>query len=158
MDRSDHFSFAKQGVPAFDPNDGTDFIGKPAGWGQKAHDDYLEKHDHQPSDQFDPAWDFAGLAELALVGEIRALIDLEIKVDRVERDDGGQQRGRARGGAAAGDQVARRDQMGADAPRDRSGDAAVVEVELRVADLGLRCVDRRLGADPAMLQASGGVH
>ena len=31
--RSDHFSFAKVGVPAFDPDPGVDFVGKPAGWG-----------------------------------------------------------------------------------------------------------------------------
>ena len=31
--RSDHFNFAKVGVPAFDPDAGVDFVGKPAGWG-----------------------------------------------------------------------------------------------------------------------------
>lgn len=39
--RSDHFSFAKVGVPALDPDAGTDFVGKPAGWG---YDDAREVH------------------------------------------------------------------------------------------------------------------
>ena len=38
--RSDHFNFAKLGVPALDPEAGIDYIGKPAGYGQKLHDDY----------------------------------------------------------------------------------------------------------------------
>jgi len=31
--RSDHFNFAKQGVPALDPNSGVEYLGKPEGWG-----------------------------------------------------------------------------------------------------------------------------
>ncbi len=37
--RSDHFNFAKQGVPALDPDDGVDYVGKPADYGQKLRDD-----------------------------------------------------------------------------------------------------------------------
>ncbi len=66
--RSDHFSLARVGVPAFSLDIGTDFIGKPPGWGAKAYDEYNDKHYHQPSDQFDPSWDFSGLAELARFG------------------------------------------------------------------------------------------
>ena len=34
--RSDHFNFAKQGVPALDPDDGVEYVGKPADFGQKS--------------------------------------------------------------------------------------------------------------------------
>src|SRR5262249_19966574 len=61
--RSDHFNFAKVGVPALDPNDGIDFIGKPAGWGQKKRDEYTENDYHKPSDEIKPDWDFSGAAE-----------------------------------------------------------------------------------------------
>ena len=61
--RSDHFNFAKVGVPALDPNDGIDFIGKPAGWGQKKRDEYTEHDYHKPSDEIKPDWDFSGAVE-----------------------------------------------------------------------------------------------
>src|ERR671927_267439 len=41
--RSDHFEFAKQGVPALDTEGGIDYIGKPAGYGMKKRDEYTEK-------------------------------------------------------------------------------------------------------------------
>ncbi len=66
--RSDHFSLARVGVPAFSLDVGTDYIGKPPGWGQKAFEEYNQKHYHQPSDEFDPKWDFSGLEELARFG------------------------------------------------------------------------------------------
>ncbi|HKP87503.1 MAG TPA: M28 family metallopeptidase [Blastocatellia bacterium] len=61
--RSDHFNFAKQGVPALDPSDGVDFIGKPAGFGKKMRDEYTEKDYHKPSDEIRPDWDLSGAAE-----------------------------------------------------------------------------------------------
>ena len=61
--RSDHFNFAKQGVPALDPDEGTDFIGKPADYGQKVRDDYTEHDYHQPSDKVKPDWDLSGARE-----------------------------------------------------------------------------------------------
>jgi Zn-dependent M28 family amino/carboxypeptidase len=61
--RSDHFNFAKVGVPALDPNDGIDFIGKPAGWGQKKRDEYTEHDYHKPSDEIKPEWDLSGAVE-----------------------------------------------------------------------------------------------
>jgi Zn-dependent M28 family amino/carboxypeptidase len=61
--RSDHFNFAKQGVPALDPNDGIDFIGKPAGWGMKMRDRYTAEDYHQPSDEVKPDWDLSGAVE-----------------------------------------------------------------------------------------------
>ena len=56
--RSDHFSLAKVGVPAFSIKQGNDVIGKPAEWGQAQAKEYREKHYHQASDEYDPSWDF----------------------------------------------------------------------------------------------------
>jgi Zn-dependent M28 family amino/carboxypeptidase len=61
--RSDHFNFAKVGVPAFDPDSGTDFIGRPAGYGQEKRDEWTTKFYHQATDQVQPWWDLSGAAE-----------------------------------------------------------------------------------------------
>jgi Zn-dependent M28 family amino/carboxypeptidase len=61
--RSDHFNFAKHGVPAFDPDQGVDFIGKPAGWGMKMRDDYTQNNYHKPSDVIRDYWDLSGMVE-----------------------------------------------------------------------------------------------
>ncbi|HEY2013698.1 MAG TPA: M28 family peptidase, partial [Bryobacteraceae bacterium] len=50
--RSDHFSFAHAGVPAFTIGHATQFAGKAAGFGEQAYQDYNSKHYHQPSDEF----------------------------------------------------------------------------------------------------------
>jgi len=58
--RSDHFSFAKQGVPMLDVKLGQDLLkGGPAA-GRAAADDYRMHRYHQPSDEYDPAWDWSG--------------------------------------------------------------------------------------------------
>jgi Zn-dependent M28 family amino/carboxypeptidase len=61
--RSDHFSFAKQGVPALDPDSGIDYVGKPSDYGQKVRDNYTEHDYHQPSDIVRPDWDLSGARE-----------------------------------------------------------------------------------------------
>src|SRR3954468_14690649 len=61
--RSDHFNFAKQGVPALDPDAGVDYVGKSADWGTKKRDEYTEKDYHAPSDEVKPDWDLSGAAE-----------------------------------------------------------------------------------------------
>ena len=66
--RSDHFSLAKAGVPAFSLKLGTDVIGQPAGWGEEQEQEYRDNRYHQPADEFDPSWDFAGLAKLVRFG------------------------------------------------------------------------------------------
>ncbi|WP_307183390.1 M28 family metallopeptidase [Massilia sp. BSC265] len=60
--RSDHFPFAKRGVPAISYGSGKDWIegGTRAGLADEAA--YTEKNYHQPSDAFDPAWSFTGMA------------------------------------------------------------------------------------------------
>jgi Zn-dependent M28 family amino/carboxypeptidase len=61
--RSDHFNFAKQGVPALHPDEGIEFIGKPADFGRKVRDQYTEHDYHQPSDVVKPDWDLSGARE-----------------------------------------------------------------------------------------------
>jgi len=61
--RSDHFSFAKQGVPAFDPDEGIDFIGKPEGWGLRMRERYTQEDYHKPSDQVKDYWDLSGAVQ-----------------------------------------------------------------------------------------------
>ena len=58
--RSDHFNFARHGVPALDPSEGTDFVGKPADFGMKTIDDYDANRYHKPSDEILPSWDLSG--------------------------------------------------------------------------------------------------
>ncbi len=66
--RSDHFSFARAGVPAFSISMGEDFVGKPAGFGERLFEEYNDKHYHQPSDEYREDWDFSGLEEIARFG------------------------------------------------------------------------------------------
>jgi Zn-dependent M28 family amino/carboxypeptidase len=66
--RSDQFSFAKIGVPALYLDTGTDFIGKPAGWGKEQLEAYEQKSYHQPSDQINDTWNFDGMIEDAQLG------------------------------------------------------------------------------------------
>jgi len=61
--RSDHFEFAKQGVPALDTDGGVDFIGKDSTYGMKKRDEYTTHDYHQPSDEVKPDWDLSGAVE-----------------------------------------------------------------------------------------------
>jgi Zn-dependent M28 family amino/carboxypeptidase len=61
--RSDHFSFAKAGVPAMLASSGLDLLNGGKAAGQKAADDYTKHHYHTPDDVFNPNWDFAGILE-----------------------------------------------------------------------------------------------
>jgi len=61
--RSDHFNFAKQGIPAFDPDAGIDYVDKPAGFGLLKRDEYTANDYHKPSDEIKPDWDLSGAVE-----------------------------------------------------------------------------------------------
>lgn len=63
--RSDHFSFARVGIPAVSIGAGTDFVGKPAGWGKAHEEEFVAKRYHQPSDEYDPSWPLTGTVQLA---------------------------------------------------------------------------------------------
>jgi Zn-dependent M28 family amino/carboxypeptidase len=66
--RSDHFSLARFGVPAFSIQLGTHFKGKPASYGDKIFEEYNDKHYHQPSDEYHEDWNFSGMVETAHFG------------------------------------------------------------------------------------------
>jgi Zn-dependent M28 family amino/carboxypeptidase len=61
--RSDHFEFAKQGVPALYIKAGTRFIGKPEGYGRQKLAEYTANDYHKVTDQVKPDWDLAGAAD-----------------------------------------------------------------------------------------------
>jgi len=61
--RSDHFEFAKQGVPALDAEPGIEFVGKPAGYGIQKRDEYTTKDYHSVTDDIKPDWDFSGAVQ-----------------------------------------------------------------------------------------------
>ncbi len=71
--RSDQFSFARIGVPAMYLDQGTDFIDRPAGWGEEQVNNWTEIHYHQPSDEYDPSWNFDGMIDDTLLGYRTAL-------------------------------------------------------------------------------------
>jgi Zn-dependent M28 family amino/carboxypeptidase len=61
--RSDHFNFAKVGVPSLHTGEGTIFVGKPADFGQKERERYVRDDYHKPSDEVKPDWDPSGAIE-----------------------------------------------------------------------------------------------
>jgi len=65
--RSDHFNFAKVGVPAVSIDQGNAFEGKDPEWGKRQWEDYNENRYHRPSDEYDPNWDFSGLVKLGRI-------------------------------------------------------------------------------------------
>jgi Zn-dependent M28 family amino/carboxypeptidase len=65
--RSDHFEFAKQGVPALYTDEGTSFIGRPASYGQEKRDAYTANDYHKPSDEIKPDWDLQGAVDDAQI-------------------------------------------------------------------------------------------
>lgn len=62
--RSDHFSLAKVGVPAFSIKQGVEVVGKPEEWARAKVKEYRDKHYHQASDEFDPSWDFDSAVQM----------------------------------------------------------------------------------------------
>lgn len=66
--RSDHFSLARYGIPAFSIGEGSLFEGHDAAWGRALEEDYTQHHYHQPSDEFHQDWDFRGLAKMTQFG------------------------------------------------------------------------------------------
>ncbi|HEY7568178.1 MAG TPA: M28 family metallopeptidase [Gemmatimonadaceae bacterium] len=73
--RSDHFEFAKQGVPALYMDSGVEYIGKPPGYSQQKRDEYTNDDYHKPSDEIKPDWDLAGAVE-----DGRLLLDVGFRV------------------------------------------------------------------------------
>jgi len=63
--RSDHFSFAKAGIPSVSIGGGDDIVGRPAGWGLAQSDDYTAHRYHQPSDEYRSDFDLSGATQVA---------------------------------------------------------------------------------------------
>jgi Zn-dependent M28 family amino/carboxypeptidase len=66
--RSDHFSFARSGVPAFSIDEGLKYQGRDHEWGEQQAKEFVAKHYHQPSDEYHPEMDFRGDAVMARFG------------------------------------------------------------------------------------------
>jgi len=66
--RSDHFSLARAGIPAFSINEGVKYKGHDTAWGEQQAEEFTAKHYHQPSDEYHPSMDFTGDAAMARFG------------------------------------------------------------------------------------------
>ncbi len=73
--RSDHFEFAKMGVPALYLDSGEDFVGKDPAFGKSKREEYTSKDYHKPSDEVKPDWDLSGAVE-----DARALFEVGYRV------------------------------------------------------------------------------
>src|SRR5205085_1602069 len=62
--RSDHFSMARAGVPAFSVSPGMRLKGKPEGFAREAVQRFNDTAYHSPQDELKPEWDFSGFAVL----------------------------------------------------------------------------------------------
>ncbi len=78
--RSDHFNFAKQGVPALTVDEGVEFVGKPAAFSTQVRERYTNDRYHKPSDEVTPAWDLSGLAE-----DVQLLFAVGYRVAQADR-------------------------------------------------------------------------
>jgi len=77
--RSDHFPFAKIGVPSISLKEGDDYVGHPKGWGAEQFKAYNTAHYHQPSDEFSESWDFRGMIQ-----EAEIAMDIGLRVANME--------------------------------------------------------------------------
>jgi Zn-dependent M28 family amino/carboxypeptidase len=70
--RSDHFNFARAGVPSLTADGGVDDLTRGKDFGKQKHDEYTAQRYHQPADEYDPAtWDLeGGLQDIQLVYRI----------------------------------------------------------------------------------------
>jgi Zn-dependent M28 family amino/carboxypeptidase len=78
--RSDHFNFAKVGVPAFYPNPGTEFVGRAPDYGLTKRDNYTANDYHKPSDEVKPDWDLSGAVE-----DLRLLFTMGYRIANAEK-------------------------------------------------------------------------
>ena len=73
--RSDHFEFAKEGVPALNAKAGVDYIDKPADYGKARRDEYTQKDYHKVTDEVKPGWDLSGAVQ-----DMQLLMDVGYRV------------------------------------------------------------------------------
>ncbi len=73
--RSDHFNFAKAGVPALYVKSGTTLREGPPGAGLALYDEYYAKRYHKPDDEYAESWDVSGsIEDLRLLFEVGARV------------------------------------------------------------------------------------
>jgi len=77
--RSDHFPFARAGVPSLYFNHGWSFVGRPLGWGDSVRVDYNANRYHQPSDEILPEFVYDGAAQM---GDLALLTLVDIAESR----------------------------------------------------------------------------
>ena len=86
--RSDHFPFAKKGVPALSIRSGNNYVGKPKDWADKFFKDYNRNHYHQPSDEFRKGWVFDGMVQvLDVTMDIALRVSNRKKLPRYNKKD-----------------------------------------------------------------------
>ncbi len=78
--RSDHFNFAKQGVPAFYPDAGTEVKGKPADFSMRRRERYTSQDYHKPSDEVKPDWNLEGAVE-----DLRLVLSMGWRIAQADR-------------------------------------------------------------------------
>ncbi len=77
--RSDHFEFAKEGVPALNLKGGMSYVGKPPGYGKAKRDEYTQRDYHKVSDDVKPDWDLSGA-----VDDLRLLFEVGYRVAQAD--------------------------------------------------------------------------
>jgi len=78
--RSDHFNFAKQGVPALDPDAGTDYIGQPPDFAKRVRDEWNAERYHTPKDVVLPTWNMEGTRE-----DLKVLLAVGYRVAQADK-------------------------------------------------------------------------
>src|SRR5213082_3559927 len=78
--RSDHFPFARAGVPALSIEPGVDFVGRPAGWGKDQAERYNRERYHQPGDEYRSTFRYEGMAQ-----EVRVALRVALAVADASR-------------------------------------------------------------------------
>jgi Zn-dependent M28 family amino/carboxypeptidase len=73
--RSDHYEFARVGVPSLETSPGVDYVGKPAGFGETKRTDYIANDYHNASDVIKPDWDLLGAVE-----DLQILLEIGYRV------------------------------------------------------------------------------
>ncbi len=61
--RSDHFPFAKVGIPSLNVESGSNYVGQDKEAAKKQFEEFNSKHYHQPSDSFDEKWRYDGVVQ-----------------------------------------------------------------------------------------------
>jgi Zn-dependent M28 family amino/carboxypeptidase len=61
--RSDHFEFAKRGVPSLYPKAGVQDLEHGEQWARERRQEYTRDHYHKPSDEYDPSWNLEGAVQ-----------------------------------------------------------------------------------------------